>query len=94
MVRGSGYTSTMSFGRNPHVGKAESAEQKALSAKDAAASEQAWREAGRLWERAADREPDAKRRVVYTANAERARAHADGDVIDPVDDDPGSTPVS
>jgi len=80
----------MSFGRNPHVAKAEGAEQKAQSAKDAAAAEQAWREAGRLWERAADREPDAKRRVVYTANAERARAHADGDAVAPADD-PSST---
>lgn len=76
------------------MAKAEGAEQKALSAKDAAASEQAWREAGRLWERAADREPDAKRRVVYTANAERARAHADGDIAEPVDDTPGSAPAN
>jgi hypothetical protein len=67
----------MSFGRNPHVAKAEAAEQKADSAKDAAASELAWREAGRLWERAADREPDGKRRMQYTANSERARARAD-----------------
>jgi hypothetical protein len=67
----------MSFGRNPHVAKAEAAEQKARGAKDVAASSHAWREAGRLWERAADRETDAKRRVTYTANAERARASAD-----------------
>jgi hypothetical protein len=67
----------MSFGRNPHVAKAEAAEQKAHAAKDATACEHAWREAGRLWERAADREGDAKRRVQYTANAERARASAD-----------------
>jgi hypothetical protein len=67
----------MSFGRNPHVAKAEAAEQKASSAKDTMASEHAWREAGRLWERAADAETDAKRRQLYTANAERARARAD-----------------
>jgi hypothetical protein len=67
----------MSFGRNPHVSKAEAAEQKAAGAKDATAREHAWREAGRLWERAADRETDAKRRLHYTANAERARASAD-----------------
>ncbi|HEY0476449.1 MAG TPA: hypothetical protein VGD37_02945 [Kofleriaceae bacterium] len=67
----------MSFGRNVHVAKAEAAEQKALSAKDATAYEHAWREAGRLWERAADRETDPKRRQQYTANAERARATAD-----------------
>jgi hypothetical protein len=68
----------MSFGRNPHVAKAEAAEQKALSARDATASSHAWREAGRLWERAADRETDPKRKLHYAANAERARASADG----------------
>jgi hypothetical protein len=67
----------MSFGRNPHVAKAEAAEQKAEAAKDGTAYEHAWREAGRLWERAADRETDAKRRQQYVANAERARASAD-----------------
>ena len=67
----------MSFGRNPHVAKAEAAEQKAQSAKDATAREHAWREAGRLWERAADRETDPKRRQSYAAHAERARASAD-----------------
>jgi hypothetical protein len=67
----------MSFGRNPHVAKAEAAEQKAESAKDATACEHAWREAGRLWERAAERETDPKRRETYTAKAERARASAD-----------------
>ena len=68
----------MGFGRNPHVAKAEAAELKAEGAKDATASVHSWREAGRLWERAADRESDAKRRALYTANAERARATADG----------------
>ena len=67
----------MSFGRNVHVAKAEAAEQKALSAKDATAYEHAWREAGRLWERAADRETDPKRKQQYATNAERARATAD-----------------
>ena len=67
----------MGFGRNPHVAKAEAAELKATSAKDSTASKHAWREAGRLWERAADREADAKRRQQYTANAERARTTAD-----------------
>jgi hypothetical protein len=85
----------MSFGRNPHVAKAQAAEQKALSAKDATASSQAWREAGRLWERAADREADAKRRVTYTANAERARASADDPHAPaPVDDDSPSAPTN
>lgn len=67
----------MSFGRNPHVAKAEAAELKAQSASDAASYERAWRDAGRLWERAAERESDAKRRALYTANAERARTTAD-----------------
>jgi hypothetical protein len=72
----------VSFGRNPHVAKAEAAEQKALSAKDAGACERAWREAGHLWERAAERETDAKRRELYAANAERARATADAGLRD------------
>ena len=67
----------MSFGRNPHVAKAEAAELKAQTAKDASAYERAWREAGRLWERAAERETDAKRRTEYAAKADRARATAD-----------------
>lgn len=67
----------MSFGRNPHVAKAEAAEQKALEATDTIASEQAWREAGRQWERAAEREKDPKRRALYTERSETARATAD-----------------
>jgi hypothetical protein len=67
----------MSFGRNPHVAKAQAAEQKALATTDAAAHERAWREAAHLWERAAERETDARRRKDYTANAARARANAD-----------------
>ncbi len=67
----------MGFGRNPHVAKAEAAEQAALIAKDASAYERAWREAGRLWERAADRETDSKRKAQYTEKAEQARATAD-----------------
>jgi hypothetical protein len=67
----------MSFGRNPHVAKAEAAEQKALAARDDSAYALAWREASRLWDRAADRETDAKRRSQYAANADRARASAD-----------------
>lgn len=80
----------MSFGRNPHVAKAEAAELKAASGKDATACEHAWREAGRLWERAADRETDPKRRQQYTAKAERARATADDPgAAPPQDDDAG-----
>lgn len=69
----------MSFGRNPHVAKAEAEEQKALGAKDAKAAEVAWREAARQWDRAAARETDSKRRDEHTAKAEAARAKADGD---------------
>ncbi len=68
----------MSFGRNPHVAKAEAAEQKAQSAKDDLAREQAFREAARLWERASERETDDKRKQVYVEKAELARAIADG----------------
>jgi hypothetical protein len=67
----------MSFGRNPHVAKAQAAEQKAADAKDSTAYEHAMREAGRLWDRAAERETDAKRRAQYAANADTARASAD-----------------
>jgi hypothetical protein len=67
----------MSFGRNPHVAKAEAAEQKALEATDTIATEQAWREAGRQWERAAEREKDPKRHALYTERSETARATAD-----------------
>lgn len=68
----------MGFGRNPHVAKAEAAEQKAGEAQDSSARELAWREAARQWERAASRENDAKRRQQYTDKAEAARARADG----------------
>jgi len=74
------YSTGMSFGRNPHVAKAEAAEQKAATAQDATACEHAWREAGRLWERAADRETNPKRKQEYIANAERARTAADAGV--------------
>jgi hypothetical protein len=67
----------MSFGRNPHLAKAEAEEQKARSARDPAACELAWREAARQWERAAERETDDKRRQQYAERAEAARASAD-----------------
>jgi hypothetical protein len=67
----------MSFGRNPHVAKAEASEQKAQIAKDERAGQQAWLEAARLWERAADRETDDKRRAQYGERADAARARAE-----------------
>lgn len=72
----------MSFGKNPHVAKAEAAELKARSAKDSLATEQAWREAARLWDRAAERETDEKRRLAYSEKAEFARAQADEPATD------------
>lgn len=68
----------MSFGRNPHVAKAEAEQLKAESARDDIAREKAWREAARQWDRAADKEADAKRKQLYLANADAARAHAEG----------------
>lgn len=67
----------MSFGRNPHVAKAEAEEQKARCAKDTSACKFAWREAARQWERAADREADDKRRQTYADRAEAARMSAE-----------------
>jgi hypothetical protein len=67
----------MSFGRNPHVAKAEAEELKARSAKDQRACELAWREAARQWDRAAERETDDKRRHPYEGKAAAARASAE-----------------
>jgi hypothetical protein len=68
----------MSFGRNPHVAKAQAAEQKAELASDHLARERAYREAAHLWERAASREQPGKRKTEYEGHAERLRAIADG----------------
>jgi hypothetical protein len=67
----------MSFGRNPHVAKAEAEELKARSAKDQRACELAWREAARQWDRAAERETDDRRRRPYEERAAAARASAE-----------------
>ena len=69
----------MSFGRNPHVPKAQAAEQKAQDSEDEATKARAWREAAHLWDRAAEREKPGKLRAEYERNAERARAVADGE---------------
>lgn len=68
----------MSFGRNPHVPKAEAAEQKAADASDSMARAAAYRDAAHQWDRAASREKPGKYRAEYEANAERNRALADG----------------
>ena len=67
----------MSFGKNPHIAKAEAAEAKALAAQDESARAQGWLEAGRQWERAAEREVDRKRREIYSEKAAAARAAAE-----------------
>jgi hypothetical protein len=72
----------MGFGKNPHVAKAQAAEQKAQSATDEAARTLAWREAARQWDRAAEREQRggiAARGQSYLELAEAARAAADAD---------------
>jgi hypothetical protein len=67
----------MSFGRNPHVPKAEAAEQKANDATDERTRERALREAAHQWDRAAEREKPGKRRDEYAGHAARLRADAD-----------------
>jgi hypothetical protein len=68
----------MSFGKNSHVPKAQAAEQKARDASDDHSRAVAYREAGHLWDRAAERESPGKRRSEYERNAARTRALADG----------------
>lgn len=80
----------MSFGRNPHVPRAQAAEQKARDADDEASRARAYREAAHQWDRAAERETPGKRRLEYERNAARARELADtpgsiGDEGPPVD---------
>ena len=72
----------MGFGKNPHVAKAQAAEQKAQLATDEAARTLAWREAARQWDRAAEREQrggSEARGQTYLERAEAARAAADGE---------------
>ncbi len=69
----------MSFGRNPHVVKAQAAEQKAEQATDDASRARAFREAAHLWDRAAERENPGAKRTEYEGNAVRNRERADGD---------------
>lgn len=85
----------MSFGKNPHVAKAQAAEQKAQVARDDAARTLAWREAARLWDRAAEREVSDARKQEYADRAEAARAAADADPdISAVADAPHAEEVS
>lgn len=84
----------MSFGRNPHVAKAELAEQKAQAAGDETARSSAWREAARLWDRAAEREMSDKRRAEYAQKAESARRAADGEADPAEEPDAPTAPPS
>jgi hypothetical protein len=69
----------MSFGRNPHLAKAQAAEQKAADAGDAATRARAYHDAAHQWDRAAEREPPGKRRAEYEQNAARNRELAESD---------------
>lgn len=77
----------MSFGRNPYVPKAETAEQKAAEAVDDAARVLALRDAAHQWDRAAAREKPGKTRDQYERRAAHDRALADGAA--PSDEAPG-----
>jgi len=77
----------MSFGKNPHVAKAQAAEQKAADAADAPARAMAFREAAHQWDRAAAREQPGKRRSEYEQHAERNRQLAEGEPARDAEDD-------
>jgi hypothetical protein len=67
----------MSFGKNPHVAKAQAAEEKARSADDARTASRTYLEAAHLWDRAAEREKPGKFRDQYEANAAANRELAE-----------------
>jgi hypothetical protein len=67
----------MGFGRNPHVAKAEAAQAKAEAATDVGSQVRAYLEAAHLWDRAAAKEKDGKRRAEYEANAVAARERSE-----------------
>ena len=69
----------MSFGKNPHLPKAQAAEQKAADALDQRARVLAYREAAHQWDRAASRENPGKKRTEYEQHAARNRDLADSD---------------
>jgi hypothetical protein len=78
----------MAFGRNPHVAKAQAAEQKAEEALDDVARTMAHRDAAHQWDRAADREKPGKYKDAYLANAVKNRALADAErEVEPHEDD-------
>ena len=67
----------MGFGRNPHVLKAQAAEQKAEEASDDLSRARLYFEAAHAWDRAAEREKPGKARSEYEGNAVRARELAE-----------------
>jgi hypothetical protein len=79
----------MAFGRNPHVPRAQAAEQKANDAPDDASRARALREAAHQWDRAAEREPPGKRRLEYERSAARDRELAEGAAPEVVGDEVG-----
>lgn len=88
----------MSFGRNPHVSKAQAAEQKAAEAPDDLSWVRAWHEAAHEWERAAKREKPGKRRDEHERNAASARARANAprgeEPAEDAEDDDASEPAA
>ncbi len=82
----------MSFGKNPHVTKAQAAEQKAKDAGDDNARSRAYLEAARLWDRAAEREKPGKQRTEYERNAARDRELAEGGEPEESSGDEGPDP--
>ncbi len=71
-------TGRVSFGRNPHVAKAQAAEQRAQAAGDEHTASRAYLDAARLWDRAAEREKPGRQRTEYEENATRDRELAEG----------------
>lgn len=80
----------MAFGKNPHVARAQAAEQKAADAEDDASRARALRDAAHQWDRAAEREQPGKRRSEYEQNATKNRALADAPGDAPADDEDGA----
>jgi hypothetical protein len=77
----------MSFGKNPYVVKAQTAEQKAAAAPDDIAKARAYRDAAHQWERAATREGPGKRRDEYEQFAEKNRRLANGELLQDEEDE-------
>jgi hypothetical protein len=66
----------MGFGRNPHVPKAQAAEQKAQDAPDALSRARAYRDAAHQWDRAAEREAGSSPREARPGRTTTPKAPA------------------